>query len=322
MSGIGPGNGTADYAVSPAGLLVYFESLSQGGTTLTWRDRRGAETPLPGQLLRAWGTGRLSPDGRRVANAIYADKGADIWVVDLARGTPTRLTFGGANDNPIWTPDGRAIVYGGNKDGKPGLYTVPADGSGQPQLMLAARNCADVVHAGRQDAAVPAARRRRPDEDHGAPARPAGAARPRRIRFARAPRAIADAQVSPDGKWVAFTSTESGRAEVYVLPFPGPGAKVQISADGASRPRWSANGRELFFWDNSGANATLFSSTIQLSPFAASAPQMLFSAFAGTTWGVAPDGQHFLVESFQSGGTLVTVTNWFDELRRRAPVKK
>jgi serine/threonine-protein kinase len=136
------------------------------------------------------------------------------------------------------------------------------------------------------------------------------------------PASDADAHVSPDGKWVAFTSTESGRAEVYVMPFPGPGAKMQISADGASRPRWSASGRELFFWNNSGANATLFSSTIQLSPFAASAPQMLFSAIAGTTWGVAPDGQHFLVESFQSGGTLVTVTNWFDELRRRAPVKK
>jgi serine/threonine-protein kinase len=131
-----------------------------------------------------------------------------------------------------------------------------------------------------------------------------------------------DGRISPDGKWVAFTSTESGRAEVYVMPFPGPGARVQISADGGSRPRWSASGRELFFWNSFGANATLFSSTIQLSPFAASAPQKLFSTIVGTTWGVAPDGQHFLVESFQNGGTLVTVTNWFDELRRRAPVKK
>ena len=96
------------------------------------------EIPLAGQLSRTWGTGSLSPDGRRVANAIRAEKGADIWVVDMARGTPTRLTFGGTNDNPIWTPDGRAIVYGGNKDGKPGLYKVPADGNGQPQLILAA----------------------------------------------------------------------------------------------------------------------------------------------------------------------------------------
>ena len=121
---------------------------------------------------------------------------------------------------------------------------------------------------------------------------------------------------------MAFTSTESGRPEVYVLPFPGSGAKVQISADGARRPRWSPSGRELFFWSSAGGNATLFSSTTQLSPFAASAPQKLFTTLAGTTFGVAPDGQHFLVESVQSSGTLVTVTNWFDELRRRAPVKK
>ena len=136
VSTVGPA-ATADYAISQAGLLVYCENASQGGTTLTWRDRHGVEVPLPGQMSRAWGKGSLSPDGRRVANAILAEKGSDIWVVDLARGTPTRLTFGGTNDDPIWTPDGRTIVYGGNKDGKPGLYKVPADGSGQPQLILA-----------------------------------------------------------------------------------------------------------------------------------------------------------------------------------------
>ena len=131
-----------------------------------------------------------------------------------------------------------------------------------------------------------------------------------------------DARVSPDGKWVAFDSQESGRPEVYVLPFSGSGAKVQISADGANGPRWSATGRELFFWSNDGGASTLFSSAIQPAPFAASAPQKLFSALVGTTWDVAPDGQHFLVESVQRGGTLVTVANWFDELRRRAPAKK
>ena len=106
-----------------------------------------------------------------------------------------------------------------------------------------------------------------------------------------------------------------------MLPFPGPGAKVQISADGGMRSRWSANGRELLFWDSAG-NATLFSSAVQLSPFAAAPPQKLFSTMSGSTWGVAPDGQHFLVESVQNNAALVIVTNWFDELRRRAPVKK
>ena len=121
---------------------------------------------------------------------------------------------------------------------------------------------------------------------------------------------------------MAFVSTESGRWEVYVLPFSGSVRRFRISAGGGHRPRWSATGRELFFWSADGNYLTLFSSAIQPAPFAASAPQKLFGGFTGTTWGVAPDGQHFLVESVHSGGTLVTVTNWFDELRQRAPVKK
>ena len=325
MSSAGSGTRTADYAVSQAGLLVYVESRTQGGTTLTWRDRRGVEIPLAGQWSRAWGTGSLSPDGRRVANAIHAEKGDDLWVVDMARGTPTRLTFGGTNDNPIWTPDGRAIVYSGNKDGKSGLYKVPADGSGQPQLILAAAGPVPTSFAPDGKTLVfhqpgPGGQARimvLPLDAGG------GAPTPHPLREGSA--SDADARVSPNGKWVAFVSTETGRPDVYVVPFPGSGAKVQISADGATRPRWSATGRELFFWSMALSNVTLFSSAIQPAPFAASVPQKLFSVLVGTTgttWGVAPDGQHFLVESNQSGTTLVTVTNWFDELRRRAPVKK
>jgi eukaryotic-like serine/threonine-protein kinase len=245
--------------------------------------------------------------------------------VDLARGTPTRLTFGGTNDNPIWTPDGRALVYGGNKDSKSGLYQVPADGSGQPQLILAAAEPVPTSFA--PDGQTLLFHQPGPGGRSRIMVLPldAGGGTPTPYPLRESSASDADARVSPNGKWVAFVSTETGRPEVYVLPFTGSGAKVQISADGANRPRWSATGRELFFWSSALSNATLFSSVIQPAPFAASAPQKLFSASAGatgTTWGVAPDGQHFLVESVQSGGTLVTVTNWFDELRRRAPVKK
>ncbi|HEX5071038.1 MAG TPA: protein kinase [Vicinamibacterales bacterium] len=320
VSPVGPAAGTADYAFSQSGLLVYFESMAQSGTTLTWRDRRGTETPLVGQIPRAWGTGSLSPDGRHVANAIHAEKDADIWVVELARGTPTRLTFGGNNDNPIWTRDGRTIVYGGNKDGKAGLYKVPADGSGQPELILAAADAVPTSFApgdktllfvqpgpsGRQQIMV------LPLDAKGGTL----SAHP----FRETSASDREAQVSPDGNWMAFISTESGRGEAYVVPFPGPGAKKQVSSAGASRVRWVGAGRELVFWDGTG-NA-LLSSAIQFSPFAAAPPQELFNVFAGTTFGAAPDGQHFLVESVQSGATLVTVTNWFDELRRRAPTKK
>jgi Tol biopolymer transport system component len=321
VSSIGPDAGTADYAVSRTGLLVYFESAAQSGTLLTWRDRHGVDVPLPGQLSRAWGTGSLSPDGHSVANAISNEKGSDIWVVDLARGTPKRLTFGGANDHPIWTPDGHSIIYGGTASGKSGLYRVLADGSSaQPQLVFATTGALPTSFT--------------PDGETllftqvGANGRAAimvlpldtpGAA-PHPVRESSA--ADSEGEVSPDGHWVAFTSSESGRPEIYVVPFPGPGPKYQISADGGTRERWSAHGHELFFWDLIAGNATLLTSTIQLSPFASTPPQKLFTTFSGTTWGVAPDGQHFLVESVSSGGTLVTVTNWFDELRRRAPAKK
>jgi eukaryotic-like serine/threonine-protein kinase len=321
VSSLGPTAGTADYAVSRAGLLVYFESAIQSGTTLTWRDRHGVETPLPGQMSRSWGTGALSPDGRRIANAILVEKGSDIWVVDLTRGTPNRLTFGGVNDNPIWTPDGRTIVYGGTKDGKPGLFKVAADASGQPELIVACADCVPTSFT--PDGKTLLFHQPGPNGRARIMVLPLGAAGetpvPHPLRESAA--SDSDAHVSPDGKWVAFTSTETGRAEVYVLPFPGPGAKVQVSADGGLRSRWSADGRELFLWDSTG-NAALLSSAVQLSPFSAATPRKLFSTTSGSTWGVAPDGQHFLVESVQNNAVFVTVTNWFDELRRRAPVRK
>src|SRR5262249_27000115 len=137
ISTVGP-QGTGDYTFSQSGLLVYSESLNAQGTLLTWMDRRGTPQPIAGQMRRDWATGRLSPDGFRVANGIHDSKGTDLWVADLRRGTLTRLTFGGENDFPIWTPDGTRIVYSGTKDGKPGLFSVLANGSGQPELVIAA----------------------------------------------------------------------------------------------------------------------------------------------------------------------------------------
>jgi Tol biopolymer transport system component len=127
---------------------------------------------------------------------------------------------------------------------------------------------------------------------------------------------------SSDGHWVAFASSESGRGEAYIVPFPGPGPKVQVSDHGASRIRWAPNGRELLYWDAIGGNSALYSVAIQTSPFSAGTPVKLFSMFSGTTWDVAPDGQHFLIESVGEGATIATVTSWFDELKRRAPAKK
>jgi Tol biopolymer transport system component len=135
------------------------------------------------------------------------------------------------------------------------------------------------------------------------------------------------AQISPDGKWVAFLSNESGTLEVYLMPFPGPGPKVRVSTGTGNIPRWNRNGRELLFWTATAGSASLMSASIQTSSgtLSVAVPTELFKMVIGSTWDVAPDGEHFLVEITQItgvGSTFATVTNWFDELRRRAPPRK
>jgi len=326
VSTVGPA-GTGDYSFSDTGLLVYSEAQTAQGTLLMWMDRQGKPQPIPGQVRRQWATGRLSPDGQRIANGIRNGKDNDIWVLDLARGTPTRLSFGGQNDFPIWTPDGKRVVYGGTKDGKPGIYSVPADGSSQPELVI-------------------------PTDPPGSPTSfapdgktllysqigpngrmrilvlplPAPGSQPAPHPLRDGPASDGEAQVSPNGQWVAFSSTETGTREVYVLPFSGPGAKVRISNESGQWPRWSHRGDELFYWTATQGSATLNVVTITNSPgFVPSAPRVLFRGPAGTTWDVTPSPDRFLVESISgndSGSVLASVTDWFEELRRRAPAKK
>ena len=130
-------------------------------------------------------------------------------------------------------------------------------------------------------------------------------------------------QISPDGRYLAYVSTESGANEVYVQPFPGPGPKVRISTQGGGAPRWSRSGRELFYW-NTGRTGLLAVDTQTAPVFRAGLPQELFKLSTGTTWDVTPDGKRFLVELVPNGNTLrlETVVNWFDELRRRVPTGK
>jgi serine/threonine-protein kinase len=135
-----------------------------------------------------------------------------------------------------------------------------------------------------------------------------------------------DAQFSPDGRWVAFGSAESGSPEIYLMPFPGPGGRIPVSREGGRDPRWSADGRELFFWPGTPGNTGLWAVSVRTLPTVdVGIPAQLFKTAYGTTWGPTPDGR-FLIEALGGGGvtgsTFATVTNWFDELKRRAPSKK
>ncbi|MCX6537633.1 MAG: protein kinase [Acidobacteria bacterium] len=319
--------GTGDYSFSNAGLLAYVADESANrGTTLAWADRKGKTSILPGEAQKTWGTGRLSPNGRLVANRFSDDKGgADMWVLDVQRGIPTRLTFGGTHDFPVWTPDSRTVVFTGTQDGKQGLYSVPADASGKPALMLATESPA-VPTSFTPDGKTLAYYQAGPDKRArillarvGAIGQPV---QPRPLHDASG--AEYNAQISPDGRWVAFVSTESGTSEIYIQPFPGPGPKLRISTGGGNDPRWAQNGRELFYRTGVPAQTFMVVELLADSALPVGQPRELFQLTAGTTWDVTPDRDRFLVELTVGGrgSALALVTNWFEELRRRAPAKK
>ena len=325
VSTIGPG-GTGDYSASDGGLLAYFSSGEIQGTTLAWADRSGATKPLVGESRQLWGTGRLSPDGNRVANGIDSDKGGrDIWTFDAARGTLQRLTFGGRNDFPVWTPNGQRVYFSFTEDGKYGLYSVPADASTKATLVVASDSLptpTSFTPDGRTllfNQLGPDKRQRiyiLPIPAEGQP----GKAQP----LHEAAGVETDAAVSPDGHWVAYTSTESGTAEVYVQPFPVPGPKIRVSLAGGIRARWTRDGRELLYWANVPTSKLMAVDVVTSPSFRAGEPHELFQQLSTTTWDVSPDRNRFLVElsSRQAGSRLAIVTNWFEELRRRVPIKK
>ena len=327
----GPGSTVGEYAFSDSGLLVYLEAstVNGGATTLGWVDRQGQVQPLSDSAL--WGTGRLSPDGRRVVNEIYTSSAGDgnpgdLWVFELERHTKPRLTFEGDTAYPIWTPDGRHITFGGNLAGKRGIYSVMADGSAKPELLLATDG-APIPCSWSPDGksllyqqAMP----NKPSRIWLLPVTGGVAGKPVPLHDSAAYEA--DAQVSPDGKWVAYVSAETGQTEVYLQPFPGPGGKERVSTQGGDSARWSHDGRQLFYLIRSGQGA-LMTVDIQTKPqLHIGLPQALTKTAFGTTWDPAPDGKHLLVElvngTEQGGRRMQGISDWFEELRHRVPVKR
>ena len=326
----GPSGAVAEYAFSESGLLVYFEGTTGIGsaTTMGWLDRQGHTQAVSDAQL--WGTGRLSPDGRRVVNEIYttavgADTPGDIWVFELERHTRTRLTFGGQNSYPIWTPDGRRITFRAVDNGKSGIYSVAADGSGKPELLLSTDSPAILSSWSPDGKWLLYSRSEggRPQRIWMAPVSGGVAGKPVPLHDTTAQEY--DAQVSPDGRWVGYISNETGQNEAYLLPFPGPGGKERVSTQGADSVRWARSGRELFYVVRTGPGA-VNSVSLQTAPqLHIGMPQTISKVSFGTTWDPAPDGKGFLVEliggSEQGGRKMQGISDWFEELRKRLPLK-
>ena len=270
---------------------------------------------------------RLSPDGRRVAVAITGPD-TQVWLYDLSRETMTRLTFeGNANQSPAWTPDGKRITFNSNKEGPLNLFWQRADGSGGLERLTTS----EYVHlptSWSPDGQLLAFVEVNPITGRDIWVLRLGdrKAQP----FLRTPFDESAPRFSPDGRWLAYASNESGRYEIYVQPYPGPGGKWQISTEGGTEPAWNPNGRELFYRSGD----MMMAVDVKTKPsFTLGKPRVLFKGQYSPTpatlpnYDVSPDGQRFLMlkasEQEAAAPTQINVVlNWFEELKRRVPVRK
>jgi dipeptidyl aminopeptidase/acylaminoacyl peptidase len=315
------GNGATQYSISDAGLLVYASGGAEAGqNALVWVDRKGAEQPLPAPP-RAYFFPRLSPDGGRLAVTIQ-EGGEQIWLYELRRETLTRLTFEGTiNAMGAWTPDGQRIAFNSNKEGGAlGLVWQRADGSGGLERLTTSQ-FTQAPNSFSPDGQALAFMQIAPKtgfdiwvlriSDH--------KAQP----FLQTPSTETAPVFSPDGHWLAYVSNESGRNEIYVRPYPGPGGKYQISTAGGTEPVWNPKGKELFY--RNGNKMMVVEVTAQ-PKFSAGEPRMLFEGQYLPTpltfpdYDVSRDGQRFLMlkpaGQAQASTQINVVLNWTEELKR------
>jgi serine/threonine protein kinase/Tol biopolymer transport system component len=307
------GIGSAAVSASDTGLLVY-RSGPQQRRQFTWFDRLGHETGRVGSPDSAEPKApALSSDGRNIAFDRTLDGNRDVWLLEMARGVLRRLTFNPALDEgAIWSPEGSSIVFTSNRGGSGQLYQLAASGAGDEKLLVRSGSYpGDWSPDGRyliyrtQDVKTKYDIWALPMEGDGKP-----------FPVVQTNFDERDAQFSPDGRWIAYESDESGRFEIYIQPFPGPGAKVPISTSGGAQVRWPRQSKELFYI---GLDERLMSVSIHLPSKGESLevgkPIALFKANVGGAvnvqrqqYVVSPDGQRFLINTVLEEATTPRIT--------------
>ena len=332
----------ANYGLSRRGDLV----LVPGGLyspdadiqrALVWVDRKGQETPI-GAQPRTYAIARVSPDGTRIALDVR-DQTNDIWIWNIKGQTLTTLNRHPAQDlSPLWTPDSRRIIWTTTRaGGNPNLFVQPADGTGTPQRLtnhLANQFPTSITSDGRTvlvfgsggsgtvtdvftvDIQGPELQAQKP--------------------LLSSPGSDFDPELSPDGKWLAYHSNESGEFQVYVRPFPDvQGGRKQISTSGGTRPAWSRDGRELFYLDKDGLLTSVKVLPAEGTEFAATQPVKILNTkyYLGASllgldlraYDVAADGRFLMIKDLRDPSaaaplaSMVVVLNWGEELKARLP---
>ncbi len=315
------GNAQANFTISNTGVLVY-RATGQVLSRLVWLDRTGREvSQVAGPA--DYRAPALSPDGRRVVIRRRDGVGSnlDLWVMDLTRGTSTRFTFDpGQDGNPIWSPDGATIVWSGNQGAETGLLSKSSSGLGATSVLLASPRTVTPTdwapngkHLLYQEAsaasgfnlyALPLEGEKKP------------------IEIATSPFHEFNAMLSPDGRWIAYESNESGRFEVYVVSFTGPAGKWQVSTRGGHDPAWSRDGSEIYYLTDD-----LKMMVVPVAPgehFTPGTPQPLFfvryeTGLRRNVYCVSSDKQRFLflVPVGETNTPITAVINWRAGMRRK-----
>jgi serine/threonine-protein kinase len=331
-----PTIGAGQYSVAADGTLAYFEGgLTYGEHELVSVDRSGATRVLSAGK-RPYEDLALSPDGRLLATTI-GGPATDIWIHDLARGSETPFTSSGEHRSPAWSADGKQIVYSGYQgkiDAQWVIFHKPADGSGAEAQFKVSETPMWPWFSTRDGHKLLYEESSRSGNYSTWMLPLEGRPIPGHL----TPRDFDQdwAQVSPDGRWIAYSNDESGELDVYVAQFPGLEAEVKVSTGGGRHPQWSGDGRELFYLQNDTAESPrplsqrvkLMALPVETSPeFKAGTPHMLFAGpFLGGRhdYAVTPDGKTFIfIRESQPGSApteMKVVLNWDNELKRRLPV--
>jgi Tol biopolymer transport system component len=329
IEGVGarPFSGTGWYATSKSGTLVYASALGSSDNLLVWVDRSGRTEPVTTRTA-AYSSPRLSPDGTRIAVTVYAPDGTpDVWVHELKRGSLSRLTLSGLNTSGVWSPDGKFMAFTSRREGdrvyqpwimatdggsvRPlGIGEVP----GWPTSWSARDGWLAFTHVS-------------PSTSRDVMAVAVAGGHETRAVVETSYEEMSGA-FSPDGRWIAFMSNESGRFEIYVQAFPSTRRKWQVSVDGGGEPVWSRDGRELYFREGKRVMAAPIApgsgGDLQIG---SSVPlfegDFEFNHTGGlANFDVGPLPRDFLMVQATGGSAaprLTVALNWFGEVARRVP---